>query len=100
MSLTQSQKTPSEMRIVHELIYPLLTPTLSNIRLYGIISNTQRKRIRRKSLRVKVLSVKVTLFYVLEVRRPCHTHKRLLRVKTPTFSASNKDEYRTFSFSD
>ncbi len=40
MGLTQSQKTPYEKRIALWLIYPLLTPTLSNVGLYGIISNT------------------------------------------------------------
>jgi hypothetical protein len=39
MDLTQSQKTPYEMMIAHKLIYPLLTPTLFNVGLYGIISN-------------------------------------------------------------
>ena len=36
MGLTQSQKTPYEMRIVHGFIYSLLTPTIFRI----IISNT------------------------------------------------------------
>ena len=39
MSLTQSQKTHCEMRIAHGLINLLLTPTLSNVGLYVIISN-------------------------------------------------------------
>jgi hypothetical protein len=31
MGLTQSQKTPYEMRIAHGFICPLLTPTISNV---------------------------------------------------------------------
>jgi hypothetical protein len=32
MGLTQSQKTSYEIRIIHGLICPLLTPTISNVR--------------------------------------------------------------------
>ena len=39
MGLTQSQKTPYEMRIAHGLIKALLTLTLSNVGLYVIIFN-------------------------------------------------------------
>ena len=31
MDLTQSQKKPYKMRIAHDLIYPLLTPIISNM---------------------------------------------------------------------
>ena len=44
MGLTQSQKTPWEMRIAHGLICLLLTPTLSNVGLYVIISNTSQSK--------------------------------------------------------
>ena len=32
MGLTQSQKKLYEIRIAHDLIYPLLTPTISNVK--------------------------------------------------------------------